>query len=167
MTSCAASSAMPPPPVLHFDGEELPDYLYALLHETLDTLQQNLEPRLRRSQVMAMLQFASKYIDEPTQLIIVGLVQGAWKWGTRAIDTGSTWICINPLPASYVQGIGKNRSFASKNIPTRTAHYERYGQVCWKRWFINLMSEFGISLNFSLEGSIHWLLVLKNSLLDF
>ena len=65
--------------VLHFDGDELPDYLYALLHETLDTLQENLEPRLRRSQVIAMLHFASKYIDEPTQLIIVGLVQGAGK----------------------------------------------------------------------------------------
>ena len=63
--------------VLHFDGHELPDYLFALLQETLDVLQETEEPRLRRSQVLAMLQFGSKYIDEPTQVVIIGMVQTA------------------------------------------------------------------------------------------
>jgi len=34
---------------------------------------------LHKSQVLAMLQFASKYIDQPTQVLIVGMVQGAGK----------------------------------------------------------------------------------------
>ena len=63
--------------VLHFDGDELPDYLFALLHETLHLLEDTLEPRLPKSQVLAMLQFASKYIDQPTQVLIVGMVQAA------------------------------------------------------------------------------------------
>ena len=63
--------------VLHFDGAELPDYLFALLQETLHLLQDTQEPRLHRSQVLAMLQFGSKYIDQPTQVLIVGLVQSA------------------------------------------------------------------------------------------
>ena len=63
--------------VLHFDGDELPDYLFALLHETLHLLEATLEPRLHKSQVLAMLQFASKYIDQPTQVLIVGMVQEA------------------------------------------------------------------------------------------
>ena len=62
---------------LHFDADEFPDYLFALLKETLDVLQDTEEPRLRRSQVLAMLQFGSKYIDEPTQVVIIGLVQTA------------------------------------------------------------------------------------------
>ena len=65
--------------VLHFDGDELPDYLFALLHETLTLLEDTLEPRLHKSQVLAMLQFASKYIDQPTQVLIVGMMQGAGK----------------------------------------------------------------------------------------
>ena len=63
--------------VLHFNSDELPDYLFALLHETLTLLEDTLEPRLHKSQVLAMLQFASKYIDQPTQVLIVGMVQGA------------------------------------------------------------------------------------------
>ena len=63
--------------VLHFDGAELPDYLFALLQETLHLLQDTQEPRLYRSQVLAMLQFGSKYIDAPTQVLIVGMVQSA------------------------------------------------------------------------------------------
>ncbi|WP_148270855.1 hypothetical protein [Haliscomenobacter hydrossis] len=62
---------------LHFDANEFPDYLFALLQETLETLRELEEPRLHRSQVLAMLQFSSKYIDGPTQVLIVGMVQSA------------------------------------------------------------------------------------------
>ena len=62
---------------LHFDADEFHDYLFALLQETLHLLQDTQEPRLFRSQVLAMLQFGSKYIDQPTQVLIIGLVQTA------------------------------------------------------------------------------------------
>lgn len=61
---------------LHFDGEEMEDYLFALLRETLDQLQEQEQPKLQRSQVLAMMRYTGSYIDEPTQLVILDLLTG-------------------------------------------------------------------------------------------
>lgn len=59
---------------LHFEGEEMEDYLFALLSETLRALQQQDTPKLPESAVLAMLRISGNYLDEPTQLLLLGLV---------------------------------------------------------------------------------------------
>lgn len=58
---------------LHFDGEEMEDYLFALLSETMRAVETQDTPRLPRSAVLAMLRAAGKYLDEPTRFFLLGL----------------------------------------------------------------------------------------------
>ncbi len=58
---------------LHFDGEEMEDYLFALLSETLRAVETQETPRLTHSAVLAMLRVAGKYLDEPTRFFLLGL----------------------------------------------------------------------------------------------
>ncbi len=58
---------------LHFDGEEMEDYLFALLSETLRTVETQETPSLPHSAVLAMLRVAGKYLDEPTRFFLLGL----------------------------------------------------------------------------------------------
>jgi hypothetical protein len=59
---------------LHFEGEQMEDYLFALLSETLEEIRSQETPRLARSQVLALLRSTRDYIDESTQLYIMGLL---------------------------------------------------------------------------------------------
>lgn len=61
---------------LHFEGEDMEDYLYALLSETLEEIRSKEEPRLKSSQLLALLRNTKDYIDEPTQLFFMGLLPG-------------------------------------------------------------------------------------------
>lgn len=59
---------------LHFEGEEMEDYLFALLSETLHALNTEETPKLPQSAVLAMLRVSGNYLDEPTQLLLLGLL---------------------------------------------------------------------------------------------
>lgn len=59
---------------LHFEGEEMEDYLFALLSETLLALNTEEVPKLPQSAVLAMLRISGNYLDEPTQLLLLGLL---------------------------------------------------------------------------------------------
>jgi hypothetical protein len=59
---------------IHFEGDDMEDYLFALLSETLEEIQTREYPRLRRSQMLAMMHNTREYIDEPTQLFFMGLL---------------------------------------------------------------------------------------------
>ena len=59
---------------LHFEGEQMEDFLFALLSETLEEIRSEETPRLARSQVLALVRHTRDYIDEPTQLYIMGLL---------------------------------------------------------------------------------------------
>lgn len=59
---------------LHFEGEDMEDYLFALLSETLRALQQQDTPRLPESALLAMLRVSGTYLDEPTQLLMLSLI---------------------------------------------------------------------------------------------
>ncbi|MFZ4427524.1 MAG: hypothetical protein ACOYOO_10225 [Saprospiraceae bacterium] len=60
--------------VIHFEGEDMEDYLFALLAETLEEIRSREVPRLMRSQLLALVRNTRDYIDEPTQLYIMGLL---------------------------------------------------------------------------------------------
>lgn len=59
---------------IHFEGEDMEDYLFALLSETLEEIRAHQYPRLSRSQMLAMVRNTRTYIDEPTQLFFMGLL---------------------------------------------------------------------------------------------
>lgn len=59
---------------LHFEGENMEDFLFALLSETLEDIRSKETPRLTRSQLLALVRNTRDYIDEPTQLYIMGLL---------------------------------------------------------------------------------------------
>ncbi len=59
---------------MHFDGEDMEDYLFALLSETLEIIRDQETPRLHRSQLLALIQHTEGYIDEPTQLFFMSLL---------------------------------------------------------------------------------------------
>lgn len=60
---------------LHFDGATYPDYLYALLQETLQQLQQEERPKLRRSQLLAFFTYGSQYLDDATAILLRGMIR--------------------------------------------------------------------------------------------
>lgn len=59
---------------IHFEGENMEDFLFALLSETLEEIHSRETPRLMRSQLLALVRYGRDYIDEPTQLYIMSLL---------------------------------------------------------------------------------------------